>query len=86
MNELDQLPAILGGPQSVTCDGAEANRWPEITIEEENAVLKVLRDGDLSLHPVTRELEDDYRQYFGVRQALARMEPPACWLPSLRLT
>jgi perosamine synthetase len=80
MNELDQLPAILGGPQSVTSDSAEANRWPEIAVEEENAVLTVLRDGDLSLHPVTRALEDDYRQYFGVRHALAHCNGTAALL------
>src|SRR5205807_1773904 len=31
----------------------------------------VLRDGDLSLHKVTRDLEDDYQKYFGMRHALA---------------
>lgn len=80
MKESDQLPAILGGFQAVTCDGADANRWPEITVEEETAILQVLRDGDLSLHPVTRALEDDYRQYFGVRHALAHCNGTAALL------
>ena len=35
----------------------EAMRWPLLSVADEQAVLKVLRDGDLSLHPVTRELE-----------------------------
>src|SRR6185436_20194056 len=52
----------------------------EITIEEENAVLPVLRDGDLSLHPVTRALEDDYRRYFGARHALAHCNGTAALL------
>lgn len=64
-------PAILGGSKAVTMDSTAANRWPVITSEEEGAVLRVLRDGDLSLHPVTRELEEDYRNYFGTRHALA---------------
>ena len=64
-------PAILGGSKAVTLDGTAANRWPILTDEEEAAVLEVLRSGDLSQHPVTRMLEDDYRQYFGVRHALA---------------
>src|SRR6185503_17427365 len=80
MNDNDQLPAILGGPKAVTTDGAAANRWPAITSEEETEVLKVLRDGDLSLHAVTRELEDDYRKYFGVRHALAHCNGTAALL------
>jgi perosamine synthetase len=65
------LPAILGGRKSVTLDQSEAMRWPIVTAEGEDAVLQVLRDGDLSLHPVTRKLEAEYRDYFGVRHALA---------------
>ncbi len=80
MNENDQSPAILGGPKAVTLDAVAANRWPAITSEEETAVLEVLRDGDLSLHSVTRELEDDYRKYFGVRHALAHCNGTAALL------
>ena len=75
-------PAILGGPKAVTLDASAANRWPAITSEEEASVLEVLRDGDLSLHPVTRELEDDYRKYFGVRHALAHCNGTAALLAS----
>ena len=64
-------PAILGGPMAVTLDDTEANRWPIITAEDEAAVLRVLRDGDLSLHPCTHELEADYRRMFDRRHALA---------------
>jgi dTDP-4-amino-4,6-dideoxygalactose transaminase len=64
-------PAILGGPRAVTLDETEANRWPIITADDEAAVLDVLRSGELSCHPVTRELEDDYRSLFGVRHAMA---------------
>ena len=58
---IDMRPAVLGGPRAVTLDQAEANRWPILTAADEAAVLEVIRDGDLSLHPVTRRLEDDYR-------------------------
>ena len=34
-------------------------------------MLQILRDGDISTHPVIRALEDDYRAYFGVPHALA---------------
>ncbi len=75
-------PAILGGPPAVTLDAREANRWPLITAEDEAAVLAVLRDGDLSTHPVTRHLEDDYRKYFGSRHALAHCNGTAALLAS----
>lgn len=64
-------PAILGGDKAVTLDGAEANRWPIITDEDVAAVTEVLRSGDLSLHPVLRGLEDDYRRFLDVKHALA---------------
>ena len=65
------LPALLGGPKAVTLDATDANRWPILTEEDEAAVCAVLRDGDISLHPVTRQLEEDYRNLLGVRHALA---------------
>jgi dTDP-4-amino-4,6-dideoxygalactose transaminase len=74
------LPAILGGPKSVTLDQREAMRWPLLSVDDEQAVLKVLRDGDLSLHPVTRELEADYREHFGARHALAHCNGTAALL------
>jgi perosamine synthetase len=64
-------PAILGGRAAITLDQREANRWPIITAEDEAAVLDVLRSGDLTSNPVTRALEQDYREYFGVRHALS---------------
>ena len=73
-------PAILGGATAVTQDQREALQWPLLTTEDEQAVLKVLRDGDLSLHPVTRELEADYHRYFGSRYALAHCNGTAALL------
>ncbi len=64
-------PAILGGEPAVTLDQTEANRWPILTHEEEEAVLEVVRHGDLSTHPVSAQLEADYAAYFGVRHAVA---------------
>lgn len=75
-------PAILGGPKAVTIDQAKAHRWPILTEEDEAAVLEVLRDGDISLHPVTRQLEDDYRNYFDVKHALAHCNGTAALLAS----
>lgn len=64
-------PAILGGRPAVTLDQTEANRWPILTSEDEAAVIDVMRHGDLSNHPVTRELEHDYRQRIGRGHAIA---------------
>ncbi len=66
-----ERPAILGGSPAVTLDGTEANRWPIITDEDVAAVTQVLRSGELSLHPITQELEADYRRFLGVKHALA---------------
>ena len=66
-----RLPAILGGPRAVTADQDEANRWPRLDERDEQAVLRVLRDGNLSTHPVIRELEADYAALAGVPHALA---------------
>lgn len=65
------IPALLGGKPAVTLDQREANRWPLLGEDEERAVLRVLRDGDLSTHRVIRELEEDYRQFTGMPYALA---------------
>ncbi len=65
------LPAILGGPHAVTADQEEANRWPRLDERDEQAVLRVLRDGNLSTHPVIRELEADYATLTGMPHALA---------------
>ena len=63
--------AMHGGPKAVTLDQTEANRWPILTAEDEAAVIDVMRHGDLSTHPVTRELEADYKQRFGRLHAVA---------------
>lgn len=67
----ETLPAILGGTPAVTLDQTEANRWPLLTEDDERAVLRVMRDGDISTHPVIRELENDYRDFSGMPYVLA---------------
>ncbi len=66
-----ERPAILGGTRAVTLDQTEANRWPIITDEDVTAVTDVLRSGELSINPINRLLESDYRSFFGVKHALA---------------
>ena len=55
----------------VTLDHEPATRWPVFDRDAEEAVLQILRDGNVSTHPVIRELEDDYAAFTGRRHALA---------------
>lgn len=64
-------PAVLGGSPAITLPQDEALRWPIITEEDERAVLDVLRSGELSIHPVVLELEQAFRDRFGVKHVLA---------------
>lgn len=66
-----ERPALLGGPAAVTRDQQEANRWPVLTAEDEQAALSVMRDGNISTHPVIHELERDYAAFTGEPYALA---------------
>ncbi len=54
------IPAILGGPKSVTLEHGDINKWPILTGRDEEAVLSVIRGGNISTHPIIRELENDY--------------------------
>ena len=67
----NQLPAILGGRPSITLDHQRSNTWPNLSQEDEDAVIKILRDGNISTHPVIRELENDYAEFSGRKYALA---------------
>lgn len=66
-----QRPAILGGEPAVTLDHTEANRWPIITDDDEQAVLRVLRSGRISIHEDVAALEADYRNWLGGKHAVA---------------
>ena len=67
----NEQPAILGGTPAVYADHEPVNRWPLLIEEDEQAVLQVMRDGDISTHPVIRELEQDYAGFTGRKHALA---------------
>ena len=84
MNVSNSKPAILGGPKAVTKDAAEVNAWPRLGPEEEQAVLAVLRDGDISTHGVARELEADYAAYCGRQYALSHNNGTSALLAAYR--
>jgi perosamine synthetase len=77
------LPAILGGAQAVTLDQTNANAWPIITDCDEQAVLEVLRSGNLSLHPIVGELEEDFKKLTGRNCALTHNNGTAAILAGL---
>lgn len=55
-------------------------QWPSFGPAEEAAVLRILRDGKVSTHPVIQELEADFRQFAGRRHALAHCNGTATLL------
>ncbi len=66
-----QTPAILGGEPAVTLDQTQANQWPIISDQDEQAVLDVLRSGDISINPIVGELEEAYKSLTGRHYALS---------------
>jgi dTDP-4-amino-4,6-dideoxygalactose transaminase len=66
-----QRPAILGGSPAVTLDHGTSNKWPNLSQQDEEAVVQIMRDGDISTHPVIRELEKEYAEFSGQSYALA---------------
>lgn len=69
--ETIQIPAILGGPPAVTLDHETSNKWPNLSHLDEASVLQIMRDGNISTHPVIRELEREYADFTGQKYALA---------------
>ena len=61
-------------------DHATANAWPRLTREDEEAVLEVMRAGDITTHPVVRRLEEEYAQFAGRNHALAHNNGTAALL------
>ncbi len=46
-------------------------QWPRFTPEDEAALARILRDGNVSTHPVIQELEADFRTFSGRPHAIA---------------
>ena len=68
---IGERPAILSGSPAVTLPQDEALRWPIITAEDEAAVLRVLRSGELAVSAEVAALEDDYRRRLDVPHVIA---------------
>jgi len=64
-------PAILGGDPAITLSHDEACRWPILTAEDEEAVLRTMRTGQLGVSDETAALEADFREWTGRKYAVA---------------
>lgn len=72
MKELVSQPlALLGGPKAVTAEAGDLFKWPIVTVEDEQAILDVVRAGKMSGIDITREFEKEYAAWVGVRHGLA---------------
>ncbi|NLF31732.1 MAG: DegT/DnrJ/EryC1/StrS family aminotransferase [Planctomycetes bacterium] len=72
MGQTGSTLAILGGPRTLPADADHKDlfRWPIVTAEDEQAVLEVLRSGAMSGTGVTRQFEEEFAAWMGVRHAL----------------
>jgi len=69
--------AIEGGPRAITMDQNDALRWPVIGREEEEAVVELLRRGDISVSEEPKRLEEEFARYLGAKYALAEVNGTA---------
>ena len=63
-------PALLGGPKAVKSDAGDMFKWPIITKEDEESVLEVLRQGNMSGIDVTEKFEREFADWQGSKYAL----------------
>ena len=62
--------ATNGGTMAVQAEPEDIFKWPIITEEDEEAVLEVLRAGNMSGIDVTQKFEEEFAQWHGVKYAL----------------
>ncbi|MCC7349335.1 MAG: DegT/DnrJ/EryC1/StrS family aminotransferase [Phycisphaerales bacterium] len=62
--------AINGGPKAVEKLDEKLFHWPIVTSEDEQAVLEVLRAGNMSGTDITQKFEAEWGQYLGTRYNL----------------
>lgn len=69
--------AIHGGSKAITLDQEAALAWPQLTQEDEDAVMTLVRSGDLSVSQEPRKLEAEFAAYVGMPHALAEVNGTA---------
>ena len=70
-SDKNDLPAILGGLPAINLSHGPTNKWPDLSSDDEDAVLQIIRDGNISTHPIIRELEKAYANFTGQTYSLA---------------
>jgi dTDP-4-amino-4,6-dideoxygalactose transaminase len=75
--------ALLGGPKAVPREDESLFHWPIVTHEDEQAVLDVLRAGNMSDWDITQQFEREWAAYQGTRYALAHCNGTAALLAAM---
>ena len=75
--------ALLGGPKAVAADEPDLFHWPIVTREDEEAVLAVLRAGNMSDWDVTQQFEREWSAYQGTKYSLAHCNGTAALLAAM---
>jgi perosamine synthetase len=70
-SDKNDLPAILGGLPAINLSHGPTNKWPDLSSDDEDAVLQIIRDGNISTHPIIREIEKAYANFTGQAYSLA---------------
>jgi len=76
-------PALLGGEKTVRAEQGDMFTWPIVTARHEQAVLDVMRAGQMSGLEVTKEFEKKYAGMVGRKHALAYHNGTAAILGSM---
>nr|MDO8086605.1 DegT/DnrJ/EryC1/StrS family aminotransferase [Candidatus Sigynarchaeum springense] len=76
---MDKL-AIDGGPKAITLDQDKLLKWPVMGKDEEEAVLDLLRKGDISQSAVVDEFAKAFAKFAGTKYALPQVNGTACLL------
>jgi len=63
--------AIFGGPKAVSLEPRDAFKWPIVTSEDEEAIVQVLRDGNMSGNDISKQFEREFADWMGMNYALS---------------
>ncbi len=72
--------AMDGGSKAIAVDQGPLLDWPVLGKEEEEAVLALMRKGEVSSSPVVDELGKAFATFVGTRYALPQVNGTACLL------
>lgn len=75
--------AINGGSKAVQTNTEDIFSWPIVTKEDEEAALEVLRAGKMSQTDVTKQFEEEYAQWHGIKYALGHNTGTASLLAAM---